>query len=158
MISTASDRAIAGKIASQCNSRECWACKRPVESGVFAFGASGSDARWYPTREAAEAVTPHRFIIDVPASDLSTDDVIAWLEEVRPRIEDLIDAMWRDREAKRAARELKRAGEAFASNIACFSCGAPKQSPDERCYQCGDEPLPHNADAHDFNRAYGFAS
>jgi hypothetical protein len=160
MISTAPSRAVAGRIASVVNSGECWACHRPVDHGVFAFGASGSDARWYPSRAEAEAVAPTRFIYDVPATGetVTPAEIEEWLAEVRPQLENLLEELWREREAKRVARDVKRSSSGFATSVACGSCGKPKSSPAERCYHCGDEPVPWNADAHDYNRAHGFQS
>ncbi len=54
--------------------------------------------------------------------------------------------------AKRAEAESR---QGFASRANCGVCGRFKSEPAEICGHCGDAPLQHNGDRHEFNRAYG---
>lgn len=56
-------------------------------------------------------------------------------------------------ERKRAADERGLRRKPFP----CFVCGRFKRRPADVCDTCGDDPVSHHGDAHEFNRAYGYA-
>lgn len=160
MISTAPPRAIAGKVVSAHNRRECRHCRRAFpEGGVLAFGLSGSDARWYPDRETAErSTTGVRYVLPLRPEPISTTDAIEWLESQAETIEHLIDELEQQREERRARREMREQNSGFrTSPWPCDDCGHPKHRPADRCEACGDDPVPLGIDPRDFNRARGYA-
>lgn len=59
------------------------------------------------------------------------------------------------RETNRAKRAELQSREGFVSRVNCGVCGRFKSAPADVCPYCGDAPLQHNGDAHEFNRAYG---
>ena len=159
MISLASPKAIAGKIASAHNAGECRHCRRPVDGGVFTFGTSGSDPRWYPSVEDAERETSGpRFIFPVRPEPVTREDVEEWISQVRGELEQHVEHVELERAERRARREAREAEHGFITGIPCFSCGKPKREPAEVCFTCGDDPVQHNGDRHEFNRAYGAIS
>jgi hypothetical protein len=157
-VSTATPRQIAGRIASTHNSGECFACKRPVDSGVFAFGLSGSDARWYPDRDTAERANANRarYLLDVDADrEITIDETLAYLERQRDEIEHLVEHLEAERAERRAVREMRDIG-IIAAAYPCDDCGHPKRRPADRCDRCGDEPCSLALDPHEYNRARGY--
>ena len=76
----------------------------------------------------------------------------------------LITPPWRQRQleeqlARREMREGERARTRGMRNgsFQCFSCGLRKPLPSSRCDQCGDDPVSHNGDPREFDRAWGYA-
>lgn len=160
MISTAPPRAIAGKIASTHNRRECKHCRRPFPTGgVLAFGLSGSDARWYPDEDTARRnTTGVRYVFPVHDQDIDPAQVIDWLEHQRDEIDALIEEVEQERMERRARREIREQFSGFRTEPwPCDDCGHPKYRPAERCDHCGDEPVPIGIDPNDYNRARGYA-
>jgi hypothetical protein len=162
MISVASPKVIAGRIASAHNRRECRHCQRPLEGGVFTFGTSGSDARWFPSLEQAQRETSGpRFMFPVREQPVSREEVEAWIEQARDELEQHVEHVEHERAERRAQREAREADRGFVTSIPCFSCGKPKKRPSDECYHCGDVPTQHNsspAEVAAFNRAYGAAA
>lgn len=160
-VSQATTERVAGKMVSAHNGRTCKHCQRPwPEGGVLAFGTSGSDARWYPTEQEAEAGTPGvRIIFPVHDQDIDTSQVIAWLEDQRERLDNMIDDLECRREQRRIERQMRADERGFRSGpCRCDSCGHRKDAPASRCDYCGDDPLPVGYDPHAFNRDYGYRS
>lgn len=63
---------------------------------------------------------------------------------------------WSNRAVRDATRELNYGHESGSCN--CFSCGTFKSEPAAVCTVCGDDPVSHNGDRHEFNRAHGYAA
>lgn len=159
MSTSASTRAIAGKIVSIHNRRECTKCQRLYpKGGVLSFGLSGSDPRWYPDEDSARRATPGvRYYLPVGKSDVELDGILAWLERQREEIELMVEHVEREREERRLAREYRREQSGFrTSPWPCADCGHPKHRPADRCDHCGDEPCPLGIDHHEYNRGYGY--
>jgi hypothetical protein len=157
MISLASPRTIASKIASAHNRGECRCCHRPLDpNGVFTFGTSGSDPRWYPTLERAEReTTGPRYILPARDTPISREDAEAFIEKVRADLEQHVEHVETDRQERRVKREHRESETGFAHGCNCFTCGRFKTEPAQICDYCGDDPVQHNGDRHEFNRAYG---
>lgn len=161
-VSTLSDNAIAGKIASTLNRHTCHSCSRPVEGGVFAFGLSGSDARWYPTKDEARRSTPGVRYIHEHGQDVTKEQILDWLADQRDELEALMRAVEEDRYHRQQAREAKRL-EAHADRGCktgghpCDCCGRRKHRPADACEHCGDLPVPLGITDQDYNRARGYA-
>lgn len=153
MISLATPKQIAGRIASMHNARCCRHCRRPVDGGVFSFGMSGSDPRWFPSiGEAEAAAAGPRLFYPISSQDITRDDVEGWLAEQRDELDQIIEAAWHEREERKRQREQRR--PAFP----CFVCNRSKELPSSTCFHCGDIPTTHNSDRAEtarFDREYG---
>jgi hypothetical protein len=162
VISLATPKVIAGRIASAHNSGECRHCHRPVAGGAWTFGTSGSDPRWYPTLDDARRETSGpRFIYPAQDAPVTREEVEAWIEQARDELEQHVEHVERGRVERRAQREAREATRGFVTSIPCFSCGKPKDRPSDECYFCGDVPTQHNsspAEVAAFNREYGAAA
>ena len=165
MPSTADPRTIAGKIVSRHNARCCHACQRPVKGGVFAFGLSGSDARWYPSEQDALEATANRarYLLPIQRTDLTVDETIAWLEAQRDEITALVDHLEEQKMERRAEREQRAASAGYTTRSApCEDCAKNgvrhlKFRPADECDRCGDNPVPLGITPEDYNRARGYA-
>jgi hypothetical protein len=162
MISLATPRQIAGRIASMHNGRCCRHCRRPVAGGVFSFGMSGSDPRWFASIEEAQTAAPGpRLFFPIGEQDVTRADVEGWLAEHQEEVDGMVERAWQEREERKRQRELREATRGFVTSIPCFSCGKPKDRPSDECYFCGDVPTQHNsspAEIAAFNREYGAAA
>lgn len=164
-ISTAEPRLVAGKIVATHNRHECKHCRRPLpETGVLAFGLSGSDARWYPDEDTArlEHRNGVRLYLNVRPDNLSVDEVLAWLDEQRDELDHLIEHVETQRAERRAARDMSEGDSGFRTDpYPCDDCAKYgvthyKNRPADRCDRCGDEPCPIGIDPHNYNRGYGY--
>ena len=77
--------------------------------------------------------------------------------------ERLITPPWREellleRWGRRAMRddEAARTRGLRTGSFQCLSCRRFKSLPSARCDYCGDDPVTHNGDPRDFDRAYGY--
>ena len=167
-MSTLSDQTIAGKIASTLNRHTCHGCSRPVEGGVFAFGLSGSDPRWYPTEEDARQATPGvRYIHPHTGQDISRDEILDWLRAQRDELEQLLAAIETNRYHRRQEQEVRRAERnaergCKTGSYPCEDCAKNgirhlKRRPADECDRCGDIPVPLGISDEDYNRARGYA-
>lgn len=59
------------------------------------------------------------------------------------------------------AMSAGEAGARYGMNAGAFncgSCGTFKSEPAAVCSQCGDDPVSHNGDRHEYNRAHGYGA
>lgn len=108
-------------------------------------------------RDAARALSTSGTDALASASD---DDVLPAMANViggRPRLD--LDAaeqfVYERKQEKLAKRAEVESRHGFASQANCGVCGRFKSAPADVCPYCGDAPLQHNGDRHEFNRAYG---
>ncbi len=75
---------------------------------------------------------------------------------VREHQERALEEQWARAEIVKQVAAANRGRD--AGSFQCFSCKRFKSEPAAICGYCGDDPVSHNGDRHDFNRAYGYAS
>lgn len=113
--------------------------------------------------EADWQVDPERLPFPIADRPVTIEEVEAWLARHRELQAEVVEARQRAQEEARARNSI-RVGERqrnygmAAGAVNCSSCGAFKSAPSARCTQCGDEPVTHNGDPREFDRAHGRAA
>lgn len=111
--------------------------------------------------EACQAATWDRLTLSQVGSILGVSKQAAGQLVARANRADRDAYEDREHSARESRRLLKAVAEVERGlerrSFPCLSCGRFKSKPADRCDFCGDEPVSHNGDEHEFNRAYGYA-
>lgn len=143
------------ELPAELSDRACDAWEPLMQIGELAGGEWPSRARL-----AAQALSgAPDGTIDAPAGEELLPGLANVIGARAPlTMDDAEEFVYQRKQEKKAKRAEVESRHGFASRANCGVCGRYKPAPADICPHCGDAPLQHNGDAHEFNRAYGMAA
>lgn len=133
-----------------------------LEHGVLVFSPGGFAVEPMPAEDAPK--------LDLERLLMPVQDHYVTVSEVQQLLDEYLAEQATAREARDRAREESRARHSIRVAEAerdyghkrgaarCFSCNSFKSKPSAICGRCGDDPVTHNGDRREFDRAHGRAA